>query len=71
VFFWTSPTYQNIASSFEAIPPSLSVSVECTTTKNLYIFTAPLPESNAALERVIDVIGLPIFDVIRKLQNVY
>lgn len=64
----SGPPYQNLKAS-EAIVPRLPIAVQSSTTVNLDILSAPHPEGDRVLERIKEVVRLPIFDIVGELQT--
>lgn len=50
------------------IPGVMSVLQEADSGYSVYLLATPHPESDALLEIVVEVVRLPIFDVVRELQ---
>lgn len=62
----TYTTYQNLAAS-KAIVPRLTVAIHRSLTIDLDVLTAPDHESYALLEGIVEVVVLPVFNIVRKL----
>lgn len=56
-------------SACKAIIPCLPIAIESARTKYLNISTTPFPESDGFLERMVEVVALPVSDVVRELEN--
>ena len=60
--------YQNLLSS-KLIIPFLPIAVQHTTPEDLDVLTTPAPEGDGFLEVVVEVVGLPVGDVVCKLHT--
>jgi hypothetical protein len=59
--------YQNLKSS-KRIIPLLTVSVQSTLAEDLDVLSTPSPKGDRLLEGVVEVVCLPIVDIIGKLR---
>lgn len=62
-----SSTYQNLFTG-KCVIPLLSITVQGTLSKDSDILTTPYPEGDGFLEVVVEVVGLPVIDVIGELS---
>lgn len=60
--------YQDLLPS-KFIIPFLSIAVQHTTSEDLDVLTTPAPEGDGFLEVVVEVVGLPVGDVVGKLHK--
>ena len=60
--------YQNLLSS-KLIIPFLPIAVQHTTPEDLDVLTTPAPEGDGLLEVVVEVVGLPVGDVVCELSG--
>lgn len=64
----TWKSYQDLHAC-KLIVPLLSISIQHPTSKDLDILATPAPESNRLLKAVVEVVGLPVGDVIGELYR--
>lgn len=62
-------SYQNLTSC-KRVVPGLSIAVQSTMAKDLDVLSSPNPEGNRLLERVVEVVRLPVLDVVGELGKV-
>jgi hypothetical protein len=60
-------TYQNFLAR-KSVIPSLTIAIHGTTPIDLDILSAPDNPSDALLEGIVEIVGLPILDIISELQ---
>jgi hypothetical protein len=60
--------YKNFLSC-KTVPPSLAVSIESSCAENLDVLAAPFPESDGLLEGVVEVVVLPVCDIVGELMH--
>lgn len=60
-------SYQNLATR-ELIVPFLAITIESSLSEDLNVLTTPDPKGNRLLERVVEVVRLPVGDVVGKLH---
>jgi hypothetical protein len=58
--------HQNFHAS-KGIVPLLAIAIESTLSEDLDILTTPHPESDRSLERVVEVVCLPVVDIVGEL----
>jgi hypothetical protein len=61
-------TYQDLAAS-KAVVPCLAITVHRSFTVNLDVLTTPYHEGDTLLEGIVEVVVLPIFNVVGKLHH--
>lgn len=59
-------TYQNFTSC-KTIIPSLPITVKNTTAEDLDVFTSPFPKRDGLLEWMVEVVALPVSNVVCEL----
>jgi hypothetical protein len=66
ILILVSVIYQNFEPS-KSVIPSLTIAIQSSTTVNLDVFTSPYPECDRLLEGVIEVVRLPVLDIVGEL----
>jgi hypothetical protein len=59
-------SYQNLPAS-KGVVPSLTISIQSTLAEDFDILATPHPECNGLLESVVEVVRLPVLDIIGEL----
>src|SRR4051794_36931623 len=59
-------SYQNLPAS-KGVVPGLTISIQSTLAENFDVLATPNPEGNGLLESIVEVVCLPVLNIIRKL----